>query len=45
MFLISSSRFRRETKARIFFCLRPNQVIAVQHNIAGRAVLDRRAKT
>jgi hypothetical protein len=44
MFLISSSRFRRATKDRIFFCIRPNQVIATQHNTVGRATLDKRTK-
>jgi hypothetical protein len=42
MFLISSSRFRRETKARIFFCLRPNQVIPTQHHTIGGTTLNKR---
>jgi hypothetical protein len=33
MFLISSSRFRRATKARLFLCLRWNQVLPFQQPI------------
>jgi len=41
MFLISSSRFRRATKHRIFFCLRQNQVIPTQPRIAGMRMLNK----
>jgi len=44
MFLISSSRFRQATKDRIFFFIKPNQVIPTQHNAAGRETLDKRTK-
>jgi hypothetical protein len=33
MYLISSSRFRRATKDRLFFCLRWNQVFPFQQPI------------
>jgi hypothetical protein len=29
MFLVSSSRFRRATKERIFFCFQRNQVVGI----------------
>jgi hypothetical protein len=45
MFLISSSRFRRATKERIFFCFRPNQVVGFQQRAVVTATWNNGTKT
>jgi hypothetical protein len=40
MFLISSSRFRREIKGRLFFWRRPDRVFPFQQSTRGKATLE-----